>query len=71
MSRDALIHKVNPYELHGVRHYQIFLSFLDTPDSVREVRLAHDAVYPSPSDGDEVTVETLLSMITEVRKKAV
>jgi hypothetical protein len=70
MARDAIIRKVNPYELHGVRHYQIFLSFDDTPESVREVRLAHDAVYASPSDGDRVSVETLLSMVTEVRKKA-
>ena len=69
MSREATIRKVNPYELHGVRHFQMFLSFDDTPDSIREVRLAHDAVYPSPSDGDLVNVETLLSMVTEVRKR--
>ena len=69
MPREAIIHKVNPYELHGVRYYQILLSFADTPDSIREVRLAHDAVYPSPSDGDRVTVEIILSMITEVKKK--
>ncbi|HLF78858.1 MAG TPA: hypothetical protein VJB57_15370 [Dehalococcoidia bacterium] len=69
MARDATIHKVNPYELHGVRHYQIFLSFADAPETVREVRLAHDAVYPSPADGDQVSVETLLSMVTEVRKR--
>ena len=69
MPREATIHKVNPYELHGVRYFQILLSFADTPDSLREARLAHDAVYPSPTEGDRVTVETLLSMITEVRKK--
>ncbi|HLF71085.1 MAG TPA: hypothetical protein VI759_02900 [Dehalococcoidia bacterium] len=69
MPREAIIRKVNPYELHGVRYYQIFLSYADTPDSVREVRLAHDAVYPSPSDGDLVTVETILSMVTEVKKR--
>jgi hypothetical protein len=68
MPREAIIHKVNPYDLHGVRYYQIFLSFQDTPDSLREVRLAHDAVYASPSDGDRVMVETLLSMITGVKK---
>jgi len=69
MARDAIIRKVNPYELHGVRHYEIFISFEDTPDSVREVRLAHDAIYPAPSDGDLVSVETLLSQITAVRKR--
>ena len=59
---------MNPYELHGVRYYQMFLSFDDAPDSLREVRLSHDVVYPSPSDGDRVTVETILSMITGVKK---
>ena len=69
MPREAIIQRVNPYELHGVRYYQILLSYADTPDSVREVRLAHDAVYPSPADGDRVMVEMILSMVTEVRKK--
>jgi hypothetical protein len=69
MAREAIIQKVNPYELHGVRYYQIFLSYAETPDSVREVRLPHDAVYPSPSEGDCVTVETILSMVTEVKKQ--
>ena len=69
MPREAIIHKVNPYELHGVRYYQIFLAYANTPDSLREVRLAHDLVYPSPGEGDRVTVESLLSVVTEVKKK--
>ena len=69
MSSEATIHKVNPYELHGVRYFQILLSFTDAPACLREARLAHDAVFPSPTEGDNVTVETVLSMITEVRKK--
>jgi hypothetical protein len=68
MPREAIIHKVNPYELHGVRYYQMFLAFEDTPNSLHEVRLAHDAVYASPRVGDRVVVETLLSMITSVKK---
>ena len=69
MPRDAIIHRVNPYDLHGVRYYQILLSYADSPDSVREVRLAHDAVYASPSEGDHVTVEAILSVITELKKQ--
>jgi hypothetical protein len=69
MARDAIIRRVNPYELHGVLYYQIFLSYLDRPDMVSEVRLAHDVVYPSPADGDQVTVENLLSMVTGISKK--
>jgi hypothetical protein len=71
MARDAIIQEVNPYELHGVVYYQLFLAYADAPDSIREVRLPHDAVYPSPSEGDLVSVEALLSMVTEVRKRPV
>ena len=69
MKRQGTIHRVNPYELHGVRYYQLLLAFADAPDRLHEARLAHDAVYDTPAEGDEVTVEMLLSMITEVRKK--
>ena len=70
MAREAYLYKVNPYDLHGVRWYQMFIAFADAPDSVREVRLSHDAVYPSPAEGDNVLVEQILSMITEVKKKS-
>lgn len=69
MARDAIIHKVNPYELHGVRYYQLFLAYDDAPDRLSEVRLSHDVVYASPSDGDRVSVESILSIVTEVKKK--
>ena len=66
---DGIIRKVNPYELHGVQYYQLFISLASQPDMVREVRLSHDQVYANPQDGDEVSVQMLLSMITDVRKK--
>jgi hypothetical protein len=69
MAQEALIRKVNPYELHGVLYYQMFLSYADTPDMVNEVRLAHDVVYASPAEGDTVTVEKLMSIVTGVKKK--
>ena len=68
MAREAIIQKVNSYELHGVRYYQMFLSFLDTPNSIREVRLPHDSVYASPMDGDRVMVEAILSVVTDIKK---
>ena len=70
MAREAIVHKVNQYELHGVPHYQLAVSFVDEPDSVREVRIAHDAIYANPADGDRVLVEMVLNVVTEVRKKA-
>ena len=70
MAREAIVRKVNPYELHGVAHYRLAVSFVDEPDSVREVRIAHDAIYANPADGDRVLVEMVLNVVTEVRKKA-
>ena len=69
MAQEAIIRKVNPYELHGVVYYQVYLSYAETPDMVNEVRLAHDVVYASPAEGDVVTVEKLMSIVTGVKKK--
>jgi hypothetical protein len=69
MAREAIIRRVNPYELHGVQYYQLFLTYADTPDRVNEVRLSHDVVYASPVEGDRVSVESLLSVVTGVKKR--
>jgi hypothetical protein len=68
MAREAHIVKVNPYDLHGVRWYQLFLAYTDNPGVVSEVRLSHDVVYPEPTDGDKVSVDSILSIVTEVKK---
>ncbi len=70
MAREGIVQKVNPYELHGVPNYQLAVSFVDEPNSVRDVRIAHDAIYANPADGDRVLVEMVLNVVTEVRKKA-
>jgi hypothetical protein len=69
MAQEAVVRKVNRYELHGVLYYQIFLSYKDTPDLVHEVRLANEMVYPDPAEGDVVLVDKLLSIVTSVKKK--
>ncbi len=69
MAREAIVRGVKPYELHGVSHYQLAVSFVDEPDVVREVRIAHDAIYANPAEGDRVLIEMVLSVVTEVRKK--
>jgi hypothetical protein len=69
MGREAVILKLNPYDLHGVRYYQMYLSYRDAPDRVQEIRLPHDNVYAEPAEGDYVEVEMLLSMVTAVSKK--
>ncbi len=69
MVREAIIREVNPYELHGVVYYRLVVSYIDEPNSVEEVRIAHDSIYDEPADGDRILVEAVLNVVTEVRKK--
>jgi hypothetical protein len=68
MARDAMIHQVAPYDLHGVRYYQLVISYADAPDRLQQVRLAHDVIYDAPEAGDRVLVDALLSVVTSVKK---
>ena len=69
MAREATLHKVNPYELHGVRYYQLYLAYADTPDRLQEARVSHDVIYEAPQDGDLVLVDAILSIVTQVSKR--
>lgn len=69
MARSAVVYKLSPYLLHGVQYYQLSLVYPDQPGVVQEARLAQEAVYPNPQEGDEVMVDMILNMITAVRKK--
>jgi len=68
MAREALIHRVDPYELHGVRYYRLFVEYSDAPGQIASMGLAHDMVYPDPAEGDRVSIDALLSVVTGVRK---
>ena len=54
MAREVIIWEVNRYDLHGVAHYQLVVSYTDEPNSVQEVRISHDSIYGAPADGDPV-----------------
>ena len=69
MARDALIHRVNPYLLHGEQYYEIFYSYANEPDSIRQSRIAHTNIYSDPQEGDEVLIEAVLNVIMEIKKK--
>jgi len=69
VARDALIHRVNPYLLHGEQYYEIFYSYANEPDSIRQSRIAHTNIYSDPQEGDEVLIEAVLNVIMEIKKK--
>ncbi len=69
MAREAIIREVNRYDLHGVLYYRLLVSYDAEPNSVQEVRICHDSIYDEPSDGDQILVEAIMNVVTEVRKK--
>ena len=69
MARDALIHRVNPYLLHGEQYYEIFYSYTNEPDTLRQSRIAHTNIYADPQAGDPVLIEAVLNVIMEIKKK--
>ena len=69
MAREAVIRRVNPYLLHGEQYYEIFYSYTNEPDALRQSRIAHTNIYSNPEEGDHVLIEAVLNVITEISKK--
>ncbi len=69
MAREAVINRVNPYLLHGEQYYEIFYSYTNEPDTLRQSRIAHTNIYSGPQAGDEVLIEAVLNVIMEINKK--
>ena len=68
MARDAVLRRVNPYLLHGEQYYEIFYTYTNEPDTLRQSRIAHNYIYVNPRAGDSVLIEALLNVITEIKK---
>ena len=69
MDREAVIHRVNPYLLHGEQYYEILYAYTNEPDTLRQSRIAHTNIYSDPQEGDHVLIEAVLNIITEISKK--
>ena len=69
MAREAVIHRVNPYLLHGEQYYEIVYAYTNEPDTLRQSRIAHTNIYSDPQEGDHVLIEAILNVITEISKK--
>ena len=69
MARDAVLRRVNPYLLHGEQYYEIFYTYANEPDTVRQSRAAHNYTNLAPQACNPVLIEALLNVITEIKKK--
>ena len=69
MAREAVINRVNPYLLHGEQYYEIYYSYTNEPDTLRQSRIAHTNIYSDPQAGDQILIEAVLNVIMDIKKK--
>jgi hypothetical protein len=69
VTREAVIHRVYPYLLHGEQYYEILYSYTNEPDALHQSRVSHTNIYLNPQEGDHVLIEAVLNVITEIKKK--
>lgn len=62
----AVLQAVQPYELHGVRYYQLL--YVTEDGRPREARLSHDMAYSDPRPGDTVEVHAILGIVDRVTR---
>ena len=62
----AVLHAIQPYDLHGVRYYQI--QYVGADGQPRQARLSHDMAYVNPQPGDEVEVHAILGIVDRVTR---
>jgi hypothetical protein len=62
---DAVVLEVKPFDLHGVRYYDIAVGFPDR--SVQQARLGAESVPDDLKKGDRVLATRVANMVISVR----
>jgi hypothetical protein len=68
-SRDGVLRRVTPFDLHGERYYHLFYSLAESPEQVAEARVAHDAIHAPPQPGDAVRIHFMMGVVMKVEKR--
>ncbi len=63
---EALVLEVAPFELHGVRYYDLSVGFPDR--SVQQARLGAESVPDGLQKGDRVLATRVANMVISVRR---
>lgn len=70
-TRDAMLHRVQPISIHGQLSYDLHYRFADEPDGPMHVaRVGGEALSPGLQSGDAVTLEFMVGVVTNVRRRA-
>jgi hypothetical protein len=63
---EALVLEVAPFDLHGVRYYDLSMGFPDR--SVKQARLGAESVPDGLQKGDRVLATRVANMVISVRR---
>jgi hypothetical protein len=63
----AVIQAVMPYDLHGVRHYQV-VYLPDGSAQPVQARLSYDMIYDGARPGDAIEVHSLLNIVERITR---
>ena len=70
-TRDGLLKRVQPVSIHGQLLYDLHYRFADEPDSqMRVARVGGEALAPALQDGDLVTLDFLVGVVTAVHRSS-
>ena len=64
---DAVVLEVAPFDLHGVRYYDLAVGFPDR--SVTQARLGAESVPEGLQKGDRILAARVANMIVSVRRR--
>lgn len=65
---EVVIRAVQPFDLHGVRWYQIVYTNATTPEEPQQFRCSFDVLYPDSQPGDRVRIQKLLGVVNSGEK---
>jgi hypothetical protein len=69
-SRAAVLHRMQPISIHGQLSYDLHYRFEDEPDGqMRVARVGGEAITPGLQNGDAVTLDFLVGVVTAVHKR--
>lgn len=68
-TREAVLHRMQPISIHGQLSYDLHYRFADEPDAqMRVARVGPEAIVPGLQDGETVTLDFIVGVVTAVRK---
>ena len=68
-SRDAVLYKLQPINIHGQLSYDVHYKFDDEPDSqMRVARVGAEALEPGLQEGGRIRLDFLVGVVTAVHK---